>query len=164
MKKLLSETKAHWKQLRGMTYDFLDLIGDEDLDKRLPFKESQPLGYQFWCMIGAQESNIPLITKGKWEGFSCSLDKVTKEAVVGHMKQADKLLYKALDEVDLLTKFEDKSTPLLNYMVLVEHESHHQGQIINFIYAHDLPIPKSWEFKWALKKKKNDYGKSKSIN
>jgi hypothetical protein len=139
-----------------MTYDFLDLIDGEDLDKKLPFKESQSLGYQFWCMVGAQESNIPLIAKGKWEGFSCSLDKVknaTKEDVIKHMKQADKELYKALDEIDLLKHFEDKSTPLMNYMVLVEHESHHQGQIINFIYAHDLPIPKSWESKWALKKK-----------
>lgn len=152
---LLEEVKKHWQQLRGMTYDFLNEIKEEDLEKKLPFPESQSLGYQFWCMVGAQESNLPLIKKGKWEGFACSLDKVdkvTKEVIVSHMKQADKSLMNVLEETDLLQKFEDNSTPLMNYMILVEHESHHQGQIINFIYAHDLPIPKSWEEKWALKK------------
>ena len=149
------EIKKHWQQLRGMTYDFLSEIKEEDLEKKLPFPESQSLGYQFWCMIGAQESNLPLITKGKWEGFACSLDKVdqiTKKVIVNHMKQADKSLMKALEQTDLLQKFEDNSTPLMNYMILVEHESHHQEQIINFIYAYDLPIPKNWEEKWALTK------------
>lgn len=152
---LLEEIKKHWQQLRGMTYDFLNGIKEEDLEKKLPFSESQSLEYQFWCMVGAQESNIPLITKGKWEGFSCSLDKVnkvTKDILLSHMKQADESLMGALGHTDLLQKFEDNSTPLMNYMILVEHESHHQGQIINFIYAHDLTIPKSWEEKWALTK------------
>lgn len=150
---LLEEIKNHWQQLRRMTYDFLNEIKEEDMKKKLPFPKSQSLGYQFWCMVGAQESNLPLIAQGKWEGFSCSLDKedkVTKEVIVSHMAQADKKLMETLEQTDLLQKFEDGNTPLMNYMVLVEHESHHQGQIINFIYAHDLPIPKSWEEKWAL--------------
>jgi len=154
-KSLLEEIKNHWKQLRGMTYDFLNAIDDRDLEKKLPFPESQSLGYQFSCMTGAQESNVPLIAKGKWEGFSCSLDgenKITTEMIIAHMKNADSILMKALDEIDLLKKFDDGSTPLMNYLILVEHESHHQGQIINFIYAHDLPIPKSWNEKWALTK------------
>lgn len=150
---LLKEIQNHWRQLRGMTYDFLKEIKESDLVKKLPFPESQSLSYQFWCMVGAQESNIPLITKGKWEGFACSLDsedKVTKEVIVTHMEEADEKLLRALQETDLLQKFSDGNTPLMNYMILVEHESHHQGQIINFIYAHNLPIPKSWKEKWAL--------------
>ena len=150
---LPKEIQSHWQQLRGMTNDFLEAIKESDLEKKLPFPESQSLGYQFWCMVGAQESNIPLITKGKWEGFACSLDsedKVTKEIIVAHMQEADKKLLGALQKTDLLQKFSDGSTPLMNYMILVEHESHHQGQIINFIYAHNLPIPKSWKEKWAL--------------
>ncbi len=152
---LPEELKNHWRQLRGMTYDFLEAIEEGDLEKKLPFPESQTLGYQFWCMVGTQESNLPFIAEGKWKGFACSLDEekqVTKETIIAHMKQADESLMKVLEETDLLQKFEDGTTPLMKYMVLVEHESHHQGQIINFIYAHDLPIPKSWEEKWALTK------------
>ncbi|MFC1647089.1 hypothetical protein ACFL1A_02265 [Patescibacteria group bacterium] len=152
---LLKEVMSHWEQLRGMTYDFLESIRDSDLEKKLPFPESQDLTYQFWCIVGAQESNLPLIAKGKWEGFACSLDgvdRVTKKIIIAHMKRADVKLFSALKKVDLLQKFSDGSTPLMNHMILVEHESHHQGQLINFIYAHSLPIPKSWEEKWVLKK------------
>ncbi|NMB56746.1 hypothetical protein GYA19_02295 [Candidatus Beckwithbacteria bacterium] len=68
------------------------------------------------------------------------------------MQLADQVLFKTLEELDLLQVFEDGYSPMINYMILVEHEAHHQGQIINFIYACDLPIPKSWSEKWALKK------------
>ncbi|NMB56747.1 hypothetical protein GYA19_02300 [Candidatus Beckwithbacteria bacterium] len=57
-KKLLDQTIQHWQQLRGMTYDFLDLTNDQDLEEKLPFKQSQNLQYPFCCMLGAQESNI----------------------------------------------------------------------------------------------------------
>ncbi|MBU1104380.1 DinB family protein [Patescibacteria group bacterium] len=152
---LFQEIKAHWLQLRGMTYDLLGELKSEDLDKKLPFPTSQDILYQFNCMIGAQESNIPLITKGAWEGFSSSLDKEpqkTIEVIKKHMQEADNKLFEALQNTDLLRKFSDGSSPLMNYMMLVEHEAHHQGQLINFIYACDLPIPKSWADKWALSK------------
>lgn len=154
---LLQQIKEHWKQLRGMTYDLLNELKEEDLGKKLPFPESQDIKYQFNCMIGAQESNIPLITKGVWEGFSSSLDnenQVTIENIKKHMEDVDNKLFGALESINLLDKFEDGTSPLMNYMVLVEHESHHQGQLINFIYACNLPIPKSWADKWALTEEK----------
>ncbi len=153
--KLVQETKDHWRQLRGMTYDLLDAITDADLSKKLPFSESQDVQYQFWCMLGTQESWTSLLVSGVWEDWSCSLDKedvkqVSLEGIKQHMRTADKQLFEALERDDLLRKFEDGSTPLMNYMILIEHESHHHGQLINSIYAHHLPIPESWEAKWAL--------------
>ena len=41
-------------------------------------------------------------------------------------------------------------TPLWLYLYLTEHEAHHHGQLINFLYAHDLPIPPGWAEQWAL--------------
>lgn len=152
---LLEEVKNHWTQLRSMSYDLLDVLLEEDLTKKLPFPESQTLGYQFYCMIGAQESNIPYITEGDWLGFTCSLDyeeDLNKETIREAMEIADGQLFRALESIDLLKKFKGGTTPLTNYMILVEHEAQHQGQLINFIYALDLPLPKSWEQKWALKK------------
>jgi hypothetical protein len=150
---LLQNLKEHWGQLRGMTYDFLSEIAEEDLKKTLPFPASQTLGYQFLCMLGTQESNTSYIEKGSWQGFSCSIEteeNLTKQTIKESLEKADQSLLQILEEVDLFQKFEDETTSLLNYMILVEHEAHHQGQMINFIYAHNLPIPKSWEEKWAL--------------
>ncbi len=146
----------HWIQLREMTYDLLEVLEVSDLGLKLDFERSQSIGYQYWCMLGAQESWISLIESGEWGGFSCSVNSLEDSNVIddfkGQMQLADELLLRTLKAVDVTHEFSDGGTPLSNYMILVEHESHHQGQLINFIYAHDLPIPKSWEAKWALRR------------
>ncbi|MBI4130804.1 hypothetical protein HY468_05785 [Candidatus Roizmanbacteria bacterium] len=152
---LTDQVISHWKQLRGMTYDLMDELTAQDLKKKLPFPESQNILYQFRCMLGAQESNMPMITKGVWEGFSSSLDQEpvkTLQVIKKHMQKVDEKLFAALKKVDLLKKFKSGDSPLINYMILVEHESHHQGQLINFIFTLNLPIPKSWADKWDLKR------------
>lgn len=146
----------HWTQLRGMTYDLIDRLELDNLQLRLGFERSQNIGYQFWCMLGSQESWIALMETGQWQGFSCSLDSLEGDLVLENirtkMQQADQTLLKAIREADLTATFENGTTPLSHYLILVEHEAHHQGQLINFIYAHDLPIPESWEAKWALRR------------
>lgn len=146
---------SHWNQLRAMTYDFLELIQEEDLVLKLPFEKSQNLGYQIHCMAGTQESSIDYIKTGEWTGWSCSFDNIkdiSKSEMIEVMKEDDEKLIKMISHIDLLEENAEGSerSPLQRYMILVEHESHHQGQIINFIYAHSLKIPKSWKEKWAL--------------
>jgi len=141
---LFEQVKAHWQQLREGTYQFLDGIKESDLDLKLPFSKSQTIRYQFHCMCGAQESNLSLIIEDKWNGYSSSLDKLGKTdlaTIKTHLQAADKQMLAAMKKADF---------SLTNYLILVEHEAHHQGQLINFIYAHNLAIPKSWQEKWAL--------------
>ncbi len=37
---VLQSVQAHWQDLRGRTYDLLDVLSDADLNARLPFPES----------------------------------------------------------------------------------------------------------------------------
>ncbi|MCB0127273.1 MAG: hypothetical protein R2867_35465 [Caldilineaceae bacterium] len=53
---LINELTRHWRHLRGRTYELLDLLQDADLAKRLPFPESQTLGYQLICMLAMSDS------------------------------------------------------------------------------------------------------------
>ena len=141
---IFEQVKKHWQQLRKGTYQFLDGIKETDLDLKLPFAKSQTIRYQLHCMCGAQESNISLIVEDKWNGYSSSLDKLGKTdlaTIKTHLQAADKQMLAAMKKAYF---------SLVNYMILVEHEAHHQGQLINFIYAYNLPIPKSWQEKWAL--------------
>jgi uncharacterized damage-inducible protein DinB len=152
---LLTAIKKHWQELRGRTYDLLDVLAPEDLSKRLPFAESQSLYYQFWCMLGAQESWLPLLAKGTFEAFACSLDNLVGEQptlalIRQQMVAADHQLLALLESLDLLAPFENGTPPLSHYFRLVEHEAHHHGQLINLIYANGLPIPSSWALEWAL--------------
>jgi len=154
MDDVVAQVKAQWEDLRGRTYDFLDVITPEDLIKKLPFPDSQSLYYQLDCMLGTTETFTDFIRTGEWERWHCSLpnhvESVPIEQIREHMKQSDEQLLKIFDQETLLIKQQDTTSPLQKYMRLVEHEAHHQGQLINFIYALNLPIPYSWEETWEL--------------
>lgn len=140
-----------WRKIRAMSYDYLDALDESHLSLKLPFPESRPIGYQFWCMTGAQESYIRALEHGEWQGFSCSLnglDRDTPDVIAAHMHRADEALTRVLSLNDGLMK--DGQPKYETVFLLLEHEMHHQGQLINLMYCHHLPIPKSWQDKWAL--------------
>ena len=153
---ILQSVQAHWQELRGRTYDLLDVLADVDLDARLPFPESQNILYQFYCMLGTQESWPPVLLEGRMRDWDCSLKPAPAgEALpIGRVRTAmeagDARLGAAFEQADWLHVFKDGATPLAGYYRLVEHESHHHGQLINLIYANNLPIPASWADSWAL--------------
>jgi uncharacterized damage-inducible protein DinB len=153
---ILKQIIEHWQQLRGRTYDFLDQIKDEDLPKKLPFPESQSIYYQLTCMLGTTETFVDYLKAGQWEEWHCSLPTnatgIPVVTIRKHLEESDKHLLAILAGSKLLEPQEDKTSPLEKYLTLVEHESHHHGQLINFIYALHLPIPKSWADQWALKR------------
>ena len=152
---LNDELVRHWQMLRGRTYDLLDTLTDADLDKTLPFPRSQAIRYQFWCMLGSQESWVAFLKNGALEHWSCSLAgtpraEMTVDVFRQRFKAADDAWTAALAEAGLLSPYANGLTPLIVSQMLVEHEAHHHGQLINFIYALDLPIPASWAEQWAL--------------
>ena len=153
---VLQSVQTHWRDLRGRSYDLLDVLADADLNALLPFSESQNILYQFYCMLGTQESWPPVLLEGRMRGWDCSLkaapagEALPIERVRAAMVAADAALHAAFEQADWLRVFENGATPLAGYYRLVEHESHHHGQLINLIYANNLPIPASWADSWAL--------------
>lgn len=147
-----------WKALRGRTYDLLDVLKQEDLEKKLPFSTSQSLYYQFECMVGTTETLGNALKTGKSQEWHCSLwslpghasSSVPLATIRAYLQRSDEFLLTTLEEAALLMEQEDHTSPLQKYWTLVEHELHHHGQLINFIYALDLPIPQSWANRWNL--------------
>ena len=137
------------------TYDFIDVINQDDLGRRLPFPESNNIYGQLWYLLGTQESWLPRFRVGVWEGFGCSLNKYNLEdlnlpLIRASLQAVDEALLAALQHNDLLKLFTNETLALGHYLRLAEHEALHQGQLINFIYALNLPIPTSWADDWAL--------------
>lgn len=153
---ILESIQSHWQDLRGRTYDLMDVLGDADLNAHLPFPQSQNVLYQFYCMLGTQESWSPVLLEGRMRGWACSLQPapagkiLPMEQVRQAMEAADARLNEAFEQADWLQIFENGNTPLAGYYRLVEHEAHHHGQLINLIYANEFPIPESWADSWAL--------------
>ena len=117
---LADELIAHWQDLRGRTYDLIDLITPEDLPRRLPFPESATLYNQFWCMLGTTESFTGRMAAGSWQGWACSLDEPDLDQLRAHLQQSDGALFAALRQRDPLHRFDDGSTPLSQYLRLLE--------------------------------------------
>lgn len=155
MNDLTTIITTHWRNLRAMTYDLLAQLNTDDLAQTLPFPTSQSLGYQFLCMLGTQESWMSKLSRGEWVGWSCSLSTEdgpppTPEQIRKSLQAADARMNELLQQGDLLRTFPNGTAPLEHYLRLAEHEALHHGQLINFIYALELPIPESWADNWAL--------------
>jgi hypothetical protein len=158
---LASILLEQWRSIRGMTYDYLAVLQPSDLALRLPFPESQALVDQFWCMLGAQESYLRELRAGTWQGFSCSLDDgedYSREAIERQMRAADQEMVALLSEIDLHASLANDKRGYHVVQRLVEHEMHHQGQLINFMFYGHLPIPDSWHAKWALAREGEEQG------
>lgn len=153
MTNLSSILLAEWQSIRALTYDYLAQLSAEQLTLRLPFARSQSLGYQFWCMTGAHESYTRKLETGAWQGFASSLDdlaEVTPAAIARQMRAADNRLADLLAEMDLEQPLANGQPGHEVVMQMIKHEMHHHGQLINFLYCHELPIPASWQDEWAL--------------
>ena len=107
---VLQSVQAHWQDLRGRTYDLLDVLADADLNARLPFPESQNILYQFYCMLGTQESWPPVLLEGRMTGWDCSLkpapagETLPIERVGAAMQAADAGLARGIRAGGLVTR------------------------------------------------------------
>jgi hypothetical protein len=144
---------AQWQALRRLTYDYLGMLEPAHFALKLPFDRSQTLGYQFWCMVGAQESYNKKLQHGKWQGFSSSLDQfeeITAPIVTQQMQKADAVLAELLTEMNADQRLQNSQFAHEVIFQMIKHESHHHGQLINFMFCFHLPIPPSWQEEWAL--------------
>jgi hypothetical protein len=97
---------AQWQAIRQLTYDYLDTLEPAQLSLRLPFVESKPIGYQFWCMVGAHESYLRKLEYGEWHGFASSLDQFeapTPAIIKQQMQLADARMAQLLSQIGLHT-------------------------------------------------------------
>jgi hypothetical protein len=144
---------AQWREIRTLTYDYLDMLSPDQLDLRLPFAESQPIGYQFWCMVGAHESYLRELEHGAWQGFASSLDQfeqVTPAIIKQQMQRADERMGRLLEQADLHAPQQNGEPGHAVVFRMIKHEMHHHGQLINLLFCHRMPIPRSWQLAWAL--------------
>jgi uncharacterized damage-inducible protein DinB len=142
-----------WRNIRKLTYDYLDMLEPEHLSLTLPFPESKSLGYQFWCMVGAHESYLKKLEQGQWQGFASSLDQletVTPQTIKAQMMKSDAAMAELVSSLDLQATLKNGQPGYEVVQRMIEHEMHHHGQLINFMFCHHLPIPPSWNEEWAL--------------
>jgi hypothetical protein len=123
-------------------------IPEPALALRLPGVRSNTIGQQLWCLIGARESYSRAILSGEWMGFSCSVTRAqcsNRVDLASSLAVSGKRLLEVVSDGD---SFTDSQYGLI--VDVLEHEAAHQGQLIRYIYALNLPIPDIWRTRFAL--------------
>ena len=130
----------------GLWRDLVETIGYLPLRQRLGSLPSNTIGEQIWCVVGARESYARAIAARGWLGFACSLTDPGNEAhVAAALLRSEDVVRKALEAAPAPGDVQAR------YMLdLLEHEAAHQGQIIRYLYGLELPIPPSWQSRYAL--------------
>lgn len=127
----------------------IETLPESALAARLPGARSNTLGAQLWCVVGARESYVRALRAGAWKGFACSLtreDCTRRERMAAALADSGAGL---LDVLEGIATFDAPREGLL--MDALEHEAAHQGQVIRYLYALDLDIPKPWAERYALR-------------
>jgi uncharacterized damage-inducible protein DinB len=130
-------------------YDELATFLEEaSYSSKLADLPSNTIGQQLWCVIGARESYLRGIQKGKWDGFSCSLPgamTANKEAVSLALRRSAEKAEQFIGELRSMTESQERLA-----FELLEHEVQHQGQLIRYLYGLKLGVPKSWKERYHL--------------
>lgn len=123
-------------------------LPEASLPRKLPAVRSNRIGQQVWCVVGARESYARAVVAGEWEGFRCSMTapdceslSAVREALCRSRKEVERCLVSDASWSDPQSGF---------VLALLEHEAAHQGQLIRYLYALDLPIPEGWKSRYAL--------------
>ena len=108
--------------------------------KKLPNIRSNTVGSQLQCVIGVREMWTTTMETGERPGFHPSLTKEQTsdgEAVKAKLAATAELVRSTFPEE--LTEEQEDST-----LGLLEHESGHTGQLLRYLFALDVEIPKLW--------------------
>lgn len=141
----MSTLQARLGQAMALTEALAAGLSAEALAKHNGAARSNTIGAQFWCVCGGRESYARAYKAGAWQGFACTLADAGEPAAVnaalaaGRAKVMSALAAAAPDAAREAILFD-----------LLEHEAQHQGQLIRYFYANDLPFPPAFAARYAL--------------
>ena len=145
---LVDTIRSSFERSIGLYQELTAELREDALDAKLPGLRSNRIGQQLWCVVGARESYSRALAADDWSGFSCSLgagDIKVRSAVLEALDRSASAVREALVEA---VSFSDNQNQLA--LDLLEHEAAHQGQLIRYLYALELPIPAGWKARYAL--------------
>lgn len=145
---------------RRLTYDLLEQLTEQDLQRQWPRPGLDTFSKHFQEMASVQLAFISALTTGE----TGVMDFLTVPDVFAFPQENDKIKLKHLltvadqkleaalsSEVNAVVRWDDIEIPVEGHLNnLVSHEVFHHGQMTLALYALQLPIPKSWQFNWAL--------------
>lgn len=159
MEPALKDFERHWRFARGMTYDFIEGVGEEHW-LFTPHPASSPLAEQFSHMAqvaGVYNSGLStgaLDWSRKKASFAGDLDKAS---IVTSLRNHDADLSVLLNDLtlddlrDRRVDLHDNRVGVVEFThVILHHEALHQGQWTMYARLGGWELPSSWQSGWGL--------------
>ena len=130
----------HINLMLRMYEELVKTLPPDAYGKKLPNIRSNTVGSQLQCVIGVREMWATTMETGERPGFHPSLPKQQTsdgEAVKAKLAETAELVRLTLSE-ELTEAQEDLALGLL------EHESGHTGQLLRYLFALDVEMPRLW--------------------
>ncbi|MCL2856055.1 MAG: DinB family protein [Defluviitaleaceae bacterium] len=136
---------ADWQYARGNTIRFLELLSDEDLNKKLPRKTFTTIYEQIAEMAWAQRCFLKAVEAKTIADMDWATPTfATKDDLLGEMKKFDaKMLeiFEACDGTEEVDWYGSSKSIYEHISSLQSHEMMHLGQITAFCYCLGIEIP-----------------------
>lgn len=131
-----------------MNNEFIQVIEEQSLKLRITDARSNTIGSQLACVARARDAYTKSILNDVT--FSWKPD-FPYEDRYDQMKLSQHLIEKSAEFVRVFELFENWSDNQLDLMIdLIGHEFLHQGQLVRYIYANKLSMPKTVKAFWHL--------------
>ena len=151
-----------WKETRKLTYDFVNEVPMELLNKKLPRPGLDTFAKHIYEMALVQKAYVDVL-KGKPLDFS-EVEGITfgkedyvaedKDELIKLLKDVDTYFYNVVKEVkDWNNMVEVFGVEVPKYSILelmIRHETFHHGQFVAFSYLLKIKLPETWIEAWAL--------------
>ena len=131
-----------------MNNEFMKVIKEEALKLNIESTRSNSIGSQIACLLGARDAYGKCIvsdTEFSWNPDFKHSDRYNHTIINKHAYDVSN---KLINQISGLEELSDNQSSLI--IDLISHEYLHQGQLIRYIYANDLEMPKEMKSFWHL--------------
>jgi len=138
---------AGWREVRSITFSFLNELSEADFDKKLPRKKLNTIRLQAYELTLFQRDIINSLGTSKlaYEEEYNYLNMPTQD-IIARMTELDTQFEKALETLngtEIMEYYGDQRNVHQIIAMMISHEEMHIGQIIAFCYATGIEIPQS---------------------
>ncbi|GAI17795.1 unnamed protein product [marine sediment metagenome] len=157
-KNIIEILEFGWKETRQLTYDFIDLVSLEILNRRLDRPGLNTFAKQIYEMAMVQKAFIEVINEQPLD-FS-NVKKITfqevdyiiknKKELIELLKESDNYYYKTINKTEdwetLVEMFGAKMPKWSILETIIRHETIHHGQFAAYMYSFGIKFPESIAF------------------
>ncbi|MCL5786812.1 MAG: DinB family protein [Candidatus Marsarchaeota archaeon] len=152
MKERVSEIIEHWKYTRKLTYDLVKVVPVDILNKHLDRPIYDSMAKQIY-ELALMQRHFADILDNKKADFSKMAPKNFKvrenSELIGALKISDEYFFKVISVItdwgsQVYEAMGRKRSAYGVVQMLIEHETHHQGQFAAISYMTGIKLPKSW--------------------